>query len=182
MSSKSYQADDITISATQVEDIGPIAHMLMQSWLETYVNKEYDITEEWIRSRWEDRLKPEAIKGRQQKLLNDKNNRDSALFVAKDKNGEVVGMATPYRDKEGRQQLGALYVKKDYHGKGVAGRLMKKVFEWADPNSPIYLGVAVFNERAKAFYKKWGFNEIKGSEQLHDNKIPEIIMIREGAK
>ena len=46
----------------------------------------------------------------------------------------------------------------------------------------IVLGVTTFNERAKRFYKKWGFKEIEGSESLKFDKLPEIQMIKEGDK
>lgn len=55
---------------------------------------------------------------------------------------------------------------------------MEKVIDWFDESKPIELGVAAYNERAKAFYRKWGFEEIVGSEQLFDGKIPEVKMIR----
>jgi len=176
------QTDDVVVLKTQIADIEPVTRMIMQSWLETYVNEEYDVTEDWIKSRMESRLTPKAIAERQQKLVDNMNNPNVGTFVAKNIAGEVVGMTVPYRDSDGKQQVGALYVDKRYHGKGVAGKLIEKVFEWANPNEPIYLGVAIYNDRAKAFYKKWGFKEIIGSEQLHDNKIPEIIMVKEGAK
>jgi GNAT superfamily N-acetyltransferase len=87
-------------------------------------------------------------------------------------------MTTPYYDNHGIQHVGSLYVDKNWHGKGVGAALMQKVIEWFDPTKPIELGVAVYNERAKAFYRKWGFEEIPGSESLFADKIPEIRMVR----
>lgn len=170
------------ITNMQAEDVEPVARMVMQSWIETYVNADYGISEDWINQRYAEKLKPEALQEKRDRLEETKNNPNFGSFIAKDENGKVIGMATPYRDEEGRQQLGALYVDKKYHGKGVAGELMKKVFEWSNPSEPMYLGVVVFNERAKAFYRKWGFSEIPGSERMHDNVIPEIVMMKEGVK
>ena len=175
-----HTTNDFTINVTQADDVEPIARMIMQSWLETYVNADYGISEAWVRQRYEARLKPEAIKEKQQKLEENIDNPNFGSFVAKDKSGKIMGMTAPYRDKDGKQQLGSLYVVKEYHGKGVAGELMKKVIEWSNPTEPIYLGVATFNERAKAFYRKWGFSEIPGSERMHDDMIPEIVMIKKG--
>ncbi|MNQ66715.1 hypothetical protein D3C85_812140 [compost metagenome] len=59
---------------------------------------------------------------------------------------------------------------------------MQKIIDWLDESKPIVLGVVAYNERAKAFYRKWGFVEIPGSEALFDNKIPEIMMSREPQK
>lgn len=55
---------------------------------------------------------------------------------------------------------------------------MEKVIDWFDDSKPIELWVVAYNERAKAFYRKWGFEEVAGSEQLFDGKIPEVKMIR----
>ena len=164
----------------QAEDVEPVSRLLMRSWIETYVNKDFGITEEWVRERWKKRLTPEAISERKQKLLEDQKSIDKESFVAKDKRGKVIGMIGFFRDKNGRQELGAIYVDKSYYGLRVATMLMDKLIEWADPQKDIYLGVVVYNARAKAFYKKWGFKEVAGSECLFDNKLPEIIMARQG--
>ena len=55
---------------------------------------------------------------------------------------------------------------------------MQKVLEGFDPKKPVELGVVAYNERAKAIYRKWGFEEVQGSEKLFDNLIPEVTMIR----
>ena len=46
----------------------------------------------------------------------------------------------------------------------------------------IVLGVVTYNERAKAFYKKWGFEEVPDSESLFEGLMPEIVMIRKGGQ
>ncbi|HSW92698.1 MAG TPA: GNAT family N-acetyltransferase, partial [Patescibacteria group bacterium] len=109
-------------------------------------------------------------------------NPQSAGWVALDRSGNVIGMATPHVDSEGRQHVGSLYTDKHWHGKGIGGALMQKIIDWCDPEKPIELGVVAYNERAKAFYRKWGFEEIPGSETLFDNTIPEVMMIRKGDK
>lgn len=55
---------------------------------------------------------------------------------------------------------------------------MQKIIDWFDDSKPIVLGVVAYNERAKAFYAKWGFVEIPDSEVMFDGKIPEIMMTR----
>lgn len=76
--------------------------------------------------------------------------------------------------------MGSLYVSKEFHGSGVSHELMQKVVDWFDDNKPIELGVALYNERAKTFYRKWGFEEVPDSESLFDGMIPEVKMIRKG--
>ena len=101
-------------------------------------------------------------------------------WVALDENGGVIGMTSPYIDDEGTQHVGSLYVEQGWHGKGVGAALMQKVIDWFDPRKPIELGVVNYNERAKAFYRKWGFEEVPGSKTLLDSKIQEVKMIRKG--
>ena len=101
--------------------------------------------------------------------------------MVQDSTGKVIGSTTPYVDSEGRQHVGSLYVAKEWHGKGVGGALMQKVIDWSDDKKPIELGVASYNERAKAFYRKWGFVEVSDSETLFANKIPEIKMERKAS-
>ena len=51
----------------------------------------------------------------------------------------------------------ALYVLKDYYGKGVSKQLMHAAFVALDQFSEIYLWVLTDNKRAIAFYQKMGF-------------------------
>jgi ribosomal protein S18 acetylase RimI-like enzyme len=172
--------DNIVIQKMRVEDVEPTARLLMRMWLDTYVNEEYGITEEWVKERFHDRLKLKNIVDRQRKLLEDEKNPNKESYVARNSGGAVIGMMGFYKNEEGLQELGAIYVDKPYHGRGIADMLMGKLFEWANPKEPIRLGVVSYNERAKAFYKKWGFEEIAGTDQLFENKIPELMMIRKG--
>jgi len=150
--------------------------MRLASWLETYVNDEAGVTREWIEARNKLQLSPEKVAQRRMYLENS----NGARWVAKDTDGTVIGVATPYVDSAGVQHVGSLYVDSGWHGKGVGGALMRKIIEWSDPTKPIELGVVTYNDRARAFYRKWGFEELPDSETLFDDKIPEIKMIRKG--
>ena len=59
----------------------------------------------------------------------------------------------------------ALYVLKDYYGKGVSKQLMHAAFVALDQFSEIYLWVLKDNKRAIAFYKKMGFT-LDGQEKI----------------
>ena len=59
----------------------------------------------------------------------------------------------------------ALYVLKDYYGKGVSEQLMHATFVALDQFSEIYLWVLKDNKRAIAFYQKMGFT-FDGQEQI----------------
>jgi ribosomal protein S18 acetylase RimI-like enzyme len=79
-----------------------------------------------------------------------------------------------------KQHLHALYVAKEYYGTGLAQRLMEMALQWIDPHRPIDLQVVTYNERAKAFYRKYGFEELPGTEEKFADIIPVITMERKG--
>lgn len=99
--------------------------------------------------------------------------------------GEPVGYAklTPLRapasePRAGAMELQQIYVLSDWHGDGVAARLM----EWslatarAQGAPEIYLTVFDHNERAKRFYARHGFEEVgrctfKLGERIDDDRI-----------
>ena len=81
---------------------------------------------------------------------------------------KVVGFISygNYRDETIQAgEIIALYVLKDYYGKGVSKQLMHAAFVALDPFSEIYLWVLKDNKRAIAFYQKMGFT-FDGQEQI----------------
>ena len=81
---------------------------------------------------------------------------------------KVVGFISygNYRDETIQAgEIIALYVLKDYYGKGVSKQLMHAAFVALDPFSEIYLWELKDNKRAIAFYQKMGFT-FDGQEQI----------------
>ena len=73
---------------------------------------------------------------------------------------KVVGFISygNYRDETIQAgEIIALYVLKDYYGKGVSKQLMHAAFVALDQFSEIYLWILKDNKRAIAFYQKMGF-------------------------
>ena len=73
---------------------------------------------------------------------------------------KVVGFISYGNFRDETIQAGeiiALYVLKDYYGKGVSKQLMHAAFVALDQFSEIYLWVLKDNKRAIAFYQKMGF-------------------------
>lgn len=165
-----------TIEQMTLDTYAEANEMRLQSWLDTYVNDTVGVTREWIERRTAMMRSPEQMQKRRERLLG----AQSLAWIAMDASGAVIGCVEPYSDKRGVQHVGSLYTSKEWHGRGVGSALMQKVIDWADPKKPIELGVATYNERAKAFYRKWGFVEVPDSESLYDDKIPEIKMVRKG--
>ena len=81
---------------------------------------------------------------------------------------KVVGFISYWNYRDETIQAGeiiALYVLKDYYGKGVSKQLMHAAFVALDQFSEIYLWVLKENKRAIAFYQKIGFT-FDGQEQI----------------
>jgi RimJ/RimL family protein N-acetyltransferase len=162
------------------DDAQALVAMHAQSWLDTYPNEAAGVSHEWVKDRVEKWYSPEKMAARIEKIEQAKNSPDMLCRIAKDEKGDIVGLAQSFRDKE-TQCLGALYVDKAYYGTGLAQRLMDEIIAWSDGARPIEFEVATYNERAKAFYRKYGFEEVKGTERLYD-VIPVVKMIRKGDK
>ena len=83
---------------------------------------------------------------------------------------QVVGFISYGNFRDEAIQAGeiiALYVLKDYYGKGVSEQLMHAAFVALSHFSEIYLRVLKDNKRAIAFYQKMGFT-FDGQEKILD--------------
>ena len=81
---------------------------------------------------------------------------------------KVVGFISYGNFRDEAIQAGeiiALYVLKDYYGKGVSEQLMHAAFDVLNHFSEIYLWVLKDNKRAIAFYQKMGFS-FDGQEKI----------------
>ena len=95
---------------------------------------------------------------------------------------KVVGFISYGNFRDETIQAGeiiALYVLKDYYGKGIALKLMKEALTTLEQFSEIFLWVLKENKRAIAFYQKMGFT-FDGQEKILDlgKPITEIRMVR----
>ncbi|MEO8691817.1 MAG: GNAT family N-acetyltransferase [Candidatus Saccharimonas sp.] len=173
---KHERAPQFTIELMRPEDVAEATEMRLQSWLDTYPNDSHGVSREWIEAHNEGQRSDEKHRLRLERfaLPNTKG------WVARDLGGKIIGATNPYTDDNGVQHVGSLYVDKDFHGRGVGSALMKKVVEYFNSTKPIELSVASYNDRAQAFYRKWGFEEIPDSESMFADMIPEIKMLRKG--
>ena len=94
---------------------------------------------------------------------------------------KVVGFISygNFRDKAIQAgEIIALYVLKDYYGKGVSEQLMHAAFVALDHFSEIYLWVLKENKRAIAFYQKMGFT-VDGQEKILElgKPVKELRMV-----
>jgi GNAT superfamily N-acetyltransferase len=155
-----------------------IEDMTVESWLDTYANEDEGVSREWIEAHSTGRLDTAKAESRKERFMAGKASGTFNAWVAKDLDGKIIGSTTPFIDETGRQRVGSIYVDKSYHGTGIGYQLMQRVVDWLDAEKPIELEVVTYNERAKAFYRKWGFVEVPGSEKLFEGVMPEVSMIR----
>jgi len=179
MTSEFEPVPSFVIDEMLPDEIDAATSMRKQSWIDTYTNPSLGITSEWIEERFAGQLSGDNRENRTERFLKNKQSGKFNAWAAHDDAGNIIGSTTPFIEKDGRQRVGSIYVDKKWHGKGVGSQLMQKVIGWCDPAKPIYLEVVTYNDRAKAFYQKWNFEEIPNSEALYDNKLPEITMIRQ---
>lgn len=167
-----------TIREMELDDGEATHELLKRLHQDTYENSELGVRREQLAERFDRRTPEERLERLKQRLVSDDNQSYVAIV-----GGELVGMVAPRIDEDGTRRVGALYVDKNLQGSGLAHELMQKALDWHDAErNDVYLRVVSYNERAKAFYRKWGFVEVPDSEGLFDGLIPEVKMVRKGDK
>jgi ribosomal protein S18 acetylase RimI-like enzyme len=115
----------------------------------------------------------------------------SVTFLLAEMQGQAVGYAQVVQGsrlglpagKEANQlELKQLYVLDDWTGTSLGGALMRRVMELAqaDGCTAVVLGVWEHNERAKAFYQRFGFKEIGEHEFRLGQDVQRDLILRKG--
>lgn len=180
MSKEVLQEPGYHVQPTQPDHVLSIREFVGKTWQVIYPNEEAGVTREWIDQRVEASLQPEAIELGKQFIEKNANSTRMISRVALSEKGEVIGTAHGFIDDATDQYLGSLYVTEEYQGSGVADKLIAEIIAWSNPEEPLLVEVASYNERAKAFYRKWGFIETGRPIEPFVNVIPQIEMIRKG--
>jgi ribosomal protein S18 acetylase RimI-like enzyme len=151
LSEKESKENVVEIRKAKAEDFEGVREVHYRSWLETYPNKELGITEEDIHKRFEDRF----AENKKQKFLEFINN-PNIIYLVVMENSKIIGFSI-FSKEDNRNFIEAIYLDPGHVGKGVGSKLWKELEKSFDPNLPIELEVASYNERAILFYKKLGF-------------------------
>ncbi len=113
-------------------------------------------------------------------------------FLLAEMQGQVVGYAKLWRDSDlglaagekpaGRLEVKQLYVVEDWIGTGLGAALMRRVVDLAQAEhcTAIVLGVWEKNERAKAFYQRFGFREIGEVAFTLGSDVQRDLVLRKG--
>jgi ribosomal protein S18 acetylase RimI-like enzyme len=164
---------------TTLADVVKIRQLQANVWRSTYPSDANGVSQEWVDQETASWLTPEKLQESETFLGAVLANADNFHEVAYD-NDEVIGFIHGSR-VDGNQRLEGLYVDPRYHGQGTARRLTDDLFAWFDPSKNVVLEVASYNDRAKAFYRKYGFEDWYDEEEKFKGVIPSTKMIRKGA-
>lgn len=112
--------------------------------------------------------------------------KESVFFIA-EADGKMIGYAK-IQEQTSEEcvsdprpiELSRLYVLKDFHGQGIAERLMNECFHFARGRSywTMWLGVWEHNFRAQRFYEKLGFRKV-GSHIFQLGTDPQVDWVME---
>lgn len=169
-----------TIRKASLEDVEAIRAMQAQSWRDTYQNDDIGVTKEWLAEETASWLTPDKLDDSKERFKNFLSDPAHFYRIAL-QGGEVVGLLHLDTKEDGSKHLWGLYTAAHTHGSGLAQKLMALADEWVG-ESDVDLEVASYNERAKAFYRKYGFVETEILPELFKDKIPTVKMVRKGDK
>jgi RimJ/RimL family protein N-acetyltransferase len=166
-----------TIEQPKVSDALELTKLHNQSWIETYPNEEFGISQEYIEDRVSNRLSTEGIERREAAIKSSSKNATYFLRIARDEFGSIVGFIDGHLKDDG-YWLDGLYTFRSTYGTGLGKLLWEAYLPWTD-NKDITLTVASYNQRAVAFYTKLGFTKVSGSEgKFADTPMPIVNMVR----
>lgn len=157
----------VEIERATPDDAEIICDIRDRAWLEAYPNAELGITAGDVKLNAQGRngeFIPRRIAHLKEKLAKN-DDANPGTFVAKI-DGKVVGYMDPIIDEQGRRCIDALYVAPEAQGKGVGGKLMRKVLDLYGRDQDIFLNVVSYNQNAIDIYKHFGFEKI-------DTVVPE---------
>lgn len=158
-----------------LDDIEAVHELIYAAHHDTYVNEALGVTSDKL----DEYLMRSTAEGRRANAERRIVSLNHQAWTAKDVNQNVIGMAASYIQEDGTRLLGALYVAKEWHGTGLAHDLITTVIDWlGGERYDIELRVVSYNERAKAFYRRHGFQEVSGSDDFFNELVPDVAMIR----
>lgn len=162
---------NIQITPAEVRDVHDIQDVFYKTWLTTYPNKQYGISEEDIEDRFKDRYAEERLAKRRGDL--EKASVDRKIFVARD-GSRVVGLCRVEKHPE-HNQLSAMYVLPEYQGKGLGYKLWQEAKKFLDPKNKTIVHVVTYNQPAIDFYTRLGFVD------THKHFTDERFRLKSGA-
>ena len=82
---------------------------------------------------------------------------NNTIYFIITNNDKIAGFSKIINKDYERIELSKFYILKEYHGKGIAYKLMDYLIEYYKEKKVIELESYKYNDRANSFYKKYGF-------------------------
>jgi ribosomal protein S18 acetylase RimI-like enzyme len=160
----------------------PICHVIAETWVDTYPNAEYGITEAMIRGNQytpAGQLRPDFIELTEASVRN--NGHGANIQVARFEETVVAVGAIKFLE-DARRKLTVLFVLPDFQGNRIGPRILDPLLE-AEQSHEVFLKVATYNKRAIDLYVSRGFEVVGPATDDHtvfNNGVilPEFEMIR----
>jgi GNAT superfamily N-acetyltransferase len=169
----------IVIRNAETEDVEGMQDVFYKGWLSVYPNKEVGITEDDIEDRFKDRLAPERLEKRRERIKN-MPPAEKELVVVDGK--KVVGVCRLIKHQD-HNQLKAIYLLPEYQTRGIGQMIWTETQKFFDPTKNTRVEVATYNQKAIDFYSKLGFVDT-GRRMSDENfkmksgaMIPEMEMV-----
>lgn|SRR5690625_3495073 len=156
---------NVIIRGMEERDIKDIQQVAKKSWYETYKRSiPLDIQEHFLNTAYQ----PATLKRRLQ---------ESRIFVAKVEKHIVGFIHISNVKKDGRSELGALYLLPHYQRRGIGTALLDYSINRLKGLKEIYLHVEKNNKTALKFYEAKGFEKVsKLTDYLFGHKVQTIQM------
>jgi len=167
------------IRKVKPEDYLSLHRIYFETWLATYPNEQFNITIEDIKFKFTERLKPEKILERQEKITKIG---DKEIMILLEYSNDVIGLCNAV-ERDEYNQLQAIYVLPQYHGLGFGYALWQEAKKIFNPQKKTIVHVASYNQKAINFYEKLGFKSTgkiffdEKHKMRNGAMIPELEMI-----
>ena len=170
------QQSDWLVEQVVPEDAHALAVLHAESFKEAYLGTD-EARNAQVLAEAADFVTPDRLKKRIDLINQTMEHSDKEFYATvNDESGVPVGFIYGFKEDDGKQELSALYISKDYFGSGLAQALTAQFIDWCDPDKPVELGVVVDNERAQNFYKKIGFQATGEMHESYYEFLPETTM------
>lgn len=152
---KDVKESNVHIAPATPDDVWDMQDVFYYGWLATYPNAEHGITVDDIEHRYQDRHSEETLAKRRERIAHPPEG--EVMLVARD-GDTMVGLCRVIKHHD-RNQLQAIYVLPEYHGRGIGTALWKAAQACLDPTKHCIVEVVTYNAKAIKFYESLGFTD-----------------------
>lgn len=160
-----------TIRKATITDCNELSYLKHKMWETTYRGIYPD-----------DRIDKYDYEKNKYKFLKIINNPDIELYVVEDKN-KLIGymdFGIPIRPfKDYKQEIGLLYILKEYQGKGIGTELFDIAYNGIKSGGykEFFVSCNKYNILAHKFYEKMGGIQIHRDDDMEDKSIPQVVYL-----